>query len=418
MSFATGYLASQAIRERLIGPPPDPGCGMIVAIPAFNEPGLIRCLESLQNCSAPPVGVEVHVFFNAPAEADGNMLEQNRESQLQMQDWCRRNVSSPYRFFSYLENLSDEKSGGVGLARKILMDEAVRRFDQIGRPEGIILSLDADTLVSRDYLQAVYRHFTAEKNTDGCSVYFEHPIQGMEYPDDIYNAIASYELHQRYYLHAVRYTGYPFAFHTVGSAFAVKAVSYVRMGGMNRRQGGEDFYFIQKLANTGRFSECREASVFPSPRPSDRVPFGTGPAVRRLIQGEEKVLLTPPFSSFRRLRDLFVSLSASGDGGEISSDPLVSGFLDSVAFREKIAEIRSNTASEKSFNKRFFQWFDMLMILRFLHYLRDQGIADRPVQGESISLLEQVGYKVEQDTGIQDLLGIFRKIDREGLICR
>ncbi len=33
----------------------------------------------------------------------------------------------------------------------------------------------------------------------------------------------------------------------VGSALAVKALQYVKAGGMNRKQAGEDFYFVQKL---------------------------------------------------------------------------------------------------------------------------------------------------------------------------
>jgi hypothetical protein len=102
---------------------------------------------------------------------------------------------------------------------------------------------------------------------------------------EVFDAVANYELHQRYYLLAVRYTGYPYAFHTVGSCFAVRAEAYCRAGGMSRRQAGEDFYFIQKLAGQGGFTECRSTSVYPSPRPSDRVPFGTGPDISRQIVG-------------------------------------------------------------------------------------------------------------------------------------
>ena len=108
-------------------------------------------------------------------------------------------------------------------------------------------------------------------------------LQCSIFPPRTYHAIALYELHLRYYLHSVRSTGYPHAFHTVGSAFAVRADIYCQEGGMNRRQGGEDFYFIQKVAQRGSWSECNETCVYPSPRPSDRVPFGTGPAVARLI---------------------------------------------------------------------------------------------------------------------------------------
>jgi hypothetical protein len=46
---------------------------------------------------------------------------------------------------------------------------------------------------------------------------------------------------------------FSYAYHTVGSAMAVKAYQYVKVGGMNRRQAGEDFYFIQKLVHSGNF---------------------------------------------------------------------------------------------------------------------------------------------------------------------
>ena len=87
----------------------------------------------------------------------------------------------------------------------------------------------------------------------------------------VYDAITQYELHLRYYLNAVRSTGYPYAYHTVGSSFTVRADVYCKEGGMNRRQGGEDFYFIQKVAQRGNFSECNATRVVASPRPSDRV---------------------------------------------------------------------------------------------------------------------------------------------------
>ena len=38
------------------------------------------------------------------------------------------------------------KDAGVGLARKTGMDEALYRFNMLGKPEGIILSYDADSL--------------------------------------------------------------------------------------------------------------------------------------------------------------------------------------------------------------------------------------------------------------------------------
>src|SRR5213594_3575687 len=88
-------------------------------------------------------------------------------------------------------------------------------------------------------------------------------------------AIAAYELHLRYYVRALRYAGFPYAHHTIGSCMAVRADVYKKQGGMNKRQAGEDFYFLQKIIPLGHFTDLTETKVIPSSRPSDRVPFGT-----------------------------------------------------------------------------------------------------------------------------------------------
>ena len=48
---------------------------------------------------------------------------------------------------------------------------------------------------------------------------------------------------------------------------------------------GEDFYLLQQLSKTGcKIEMIEEAFVFPSDRVSDRVPFGTGKAVRDIVE--------------------------------------------------------------------------------------------------------------------------------------
>ncbi len=49
--------------------------------------------------------------------------------------------------------------GGVGMARKIGMDMALRLFTNSGSVQRLILSLDADTLVQPDYLSAIQKCF-------------------------------------------------------------------------------------------------------------------------------------------------------------------------------------------------------------------------------------------------------------------
>ena len=150
------------------------------------------------------------------------------------------------------------------------MDEALRRFDDIGRTEGIIAGYDADCRCETNYLTALERHFHEHPRSSGCSIYFEHPLQGQLSPQ-IYEAAAAYELHLRYYIQALRYSGFPHAHHTLGSCMAVRADAYCEQGGMNKRKAGEDFYFLHKIIPLGGFTDLTATTVHPSPRPSDQV---------------------------------------------------------------------------------------------------------------------------------------------------
>ena len=93
----------------------------------------------------------------------------------------------------------------------------------------------------------------------------------------------AYELHLRYLNLFSRFTGFPYAYHTIGSCFGVRAETYASQGGMNKRKAGEDFYFLHKIIPLGEFREINNTCVIPSPRESDRVPFGTGAAIGKYL---------------------------------------------------------------------------------------------------------------------------------------
>ncbi len=192
---------------------------------------------------------------------------------------------------------------------------------------------------------------------------------------------------------------------------------------MNRRQGGEDFYFIQKVAQRGRFSECNETCVVPSSRPSDRVPFGTGPVVRRLSKSGEGLSTYDP-RPFGMLRQLFAQIESfyTGSGStdlEDSISEVLSEFLETQQFEDALTEIRGNSASYPAFRKRFWRWFNMFRIMKFLHYARERGYPDIPVGDASLELLRKIHPEhIEDfdnnDTGdlIRKYLIVFRGIDR------
>ena len=158
----------------------------------------------------------------------------------------------------------------------------------------------------------------------------------------------------------------------IGSAFAVRADAYVKQGGMNRRQAGEDFYFLYKLTKLGKLTELKDAFVYPSARVSDRVPFGTGAAMTKWMNDSENLNLTYNFSAFQDLKQLFDKVDflfrinpEKLEEFMISLPESVLDYLGSLDFIGKLGEINSNSSSLASFRKRFFQFFDAFIVLRF-----------------------------------------------------
>ena len=103
----------------------------------------------------------------------------------------------------------------------------------------------------------------------------------------------------------MKFANLPYSYHTIGSAFAVSASSYAKQGGMNRRKAGEDFYFISKLIKGEKFGEITKTKVIPSPRISDRVPFGTGRSIMKELT-IKKIYYLPMISNL--LKQLRIGL--------------------------------------------------------------------------------------------------------------
>ena len=304
--------------DRQIATRPEEDLGIVVVIPCFNEPDLIGCLEAIWVCARPKCSVEVIVILNSPAGCGAKIASQNQVTLKAADEWITQHCHPRLAFYTLDFPGLPARHAGVGLARKIGMDEALRRFDDVGRPEGIISGFDADCRCEPNYLTALERHFQENPRSPGCSIYFEHPLKGP-LPPPVYRAIAVYELHLRYYVQALRHAGFPHAHHTVGSCMAVRAGAYRNQGGMNRRKAGEDFYFVHKIIPLGGFTDLTATTVYPSPRPSDRVPFGTGKAVGDILSGRE--IKTYPLEAFLDLKQLVERVPALvRDGAQGSFD--------------------------------------------------------------------------------------------------
>lgn len=418
MTFASGYLSERTLFKRFIEENPDKRTEIIVVIPAFAEPGLLKTLESLASCKIPECSVEVLVHFNAPGDASAEERALNKSIKENIESWSRE-FKPPFRLYSFDSGRSTMKGWGAGTARKVAMDEALSRFSIIGNPEGIIVSLDADCTVSANYLQSVYNDFYKVASRKACSIFFEHPLDGEEFSDETYSAIVAYELHLRYYYQALKFSGYPEVYHTVGSAFAVRAGHYAKIGGMNRKQAGEDFYFIQKAIPAGGYFYLNSATVYPSPRESARVPFGTGPAVAGMIsEGTLQFMTYNPdaFISLGRLFKGVEELYGQGNNEGLNLpyklDRMLCEFLEGMNWEERLKEIRANTSSKESFVKRFYRWFNMFMVVKYLNWSHQQGSFRRlPSFDAALSMLGYIDSDFKGTTA-RELLQHYRSLER------
>jgi glycosyltransferase involved in cell wall biosynthesis len=403
---------------RQIAAPVPPDLGLVVVIPCFNEPGLIASLESLRRCQRPACAVEVIVVINAPADASKDVRLQNQASLASGREWAARWSDSSLGIHVLDSTALPPKHAGVGLARKIGMDEALRRLDDAGRPDGVIAGYDADCSCAENFLVAIERQFREKRCCPGCSIHFEHRAEGT-WPAGVREGIAAYELHLRYYIEGLRHSGLPHAHHTIGSCMAVRAAAYRGQGGMNKRKAGEDFYFLHKIISLGGFADLTTTTVYPSPRPSDRVPFGTGRAVSDFLDRKEQP--TYPLGAFLDLGKLFEATRRLYRPGERWTEECtrdlpdaVRGFLASQGFTEVMKEIHENTADEAAFRKRFFRWLDGFRAMKFLHYARDKHYGAGRIEREAFRLLSHLalGEEVRMDGGVEGLLTVYRRLER------
>lgn len=395
---------------------------VVVVVPAYKEQAYLqRTLLSLSAAAAPSGRVLVVVVINTGEKDSPALVAEQKAFAARL----RSEISAYLPLWIKLEVLEayglSAKFFGAGLARKIGMDAAVELFYRLEQAEGILLTMDADTLVRADYFREVEQWFSAEKR-QAANLFFEHPLEGSDFSEEMYEGITRYELHLRYLLQGQRYAGFPYAFHAMGSAIAVRALAYARAGGMSRRQAGEDFYFLQKLIPQGGFGEIQTTRVHPSPRTSDRVVFGTGAAMNSFLAGEQKVGvgLTYNFQAFADLKvffelrqELFALQAGEYEGWSYKLSGPLRSFLLNARFFDDLEVLKRDCASETTFSKRFFELFSAFKVVKYLNYVHEHFFEQAPVFDMALTLLEQRGLNCDDCWLERDLLLRYRELELE-----
>jgi glycosyltransferase involved in cell wall biosynthesis len=377
------YLNKFSSATKLIVQPVENARRMIIVIPSFREPDLETALTSLCQCHPPENRVEVIVVLNSAAN-DLSSAQYHSQQKGSLREKFQQYGLIHFHFIE-VDDLPP-KNAGVGMARKIGMDEAVRRFSDAGF-DGMIVCLDADCEVSENYIQELEKIAIAPQSYNSVCLNFEHDLESSN--ERLNLGILYYELFLRYYKEALKYCGFPYSYHTIGSSMAVKCSAYCMAGGMNQRKAGEDFYFLHKVFHYGKVIELNTATVFPSSRISNRVPFGTGRAQMNFAQNKSDEFYTYDFRIFEDLRQLMAFDFYNAE--EYYFPETVMRFLKENDFENKLREIRKNTASESQFRKRFFAWLDGFGVLKFVHETRNHFYPNIPIEKALSELFAALG---------------------------
>ena len=359
---------------------------IIIVIPAYQETydELTQTINSVLSCEpACSFLILVLINYKETDSTDSIQLARALLGRLKVQYATRIETNSVKLFLRELKG----KKAGVGLARKLLMDTALMYFVSINS-DGIIVNLDADTYVTDSYLKVIKEHFSNNPKLEACSLAFHHPSTQDQQP------ICLYELHLRYFIGMQRQLHLPYAYQTVGSAMAVRALAYAKEGGMNLRQAGEDFYFIHKFSKNLSLADINDTCVFPSGRVSDRVPFGTGKAIKDMrLKGPAQYATYNP-KSFVVIKEWIAKVEQ--DLIHLITEPYYSDdtdlndFLVQQDFAKAYIRILNGSSQPALRIKNFYNWFDAFLLMKCLHHLRDSGHENVPVQSAVKYLFSQL----------------------------
>jgi hypothetical protein len=288
---------------------------------------------------------------------------------------------------------------GVGLARRIGTDVALAHFDQGGSVSPWIGATDADARLPLDYfprLAALDQQPLAADGTRrvGASLPFWHYPSGEAAVDE---ATALYELSLRYYALGLGSAGSAYAYQSMGSSLAVLADAYAEVRGFPRRQAGEDFYLLDKLAKVGSIHRPSGSPILLRSRFSDRVPFGTGSRVRDIVDAGGKLPFYHPRTfellglTLRALRRGVVMQSEEGVVSElrgkldIGTVGAISTALEELQAFEALRETFGASSDPRVRERRLLTWFDALRTLRFIHLIEAPAALPRLPPQEALA---------------------------------
>lgn len=347
-----------------------------IVIPACNEyPTIKATLDSLvtsaMNCDSKLFTVIVVVNNRSSASTD--IVENNNKTLGFLESYEKLSIKS----LSLINTLPEKE--GVGYARKYGMDYALKGGSSV------ISCLDADTLVSENYLAELsFFYDKVQKKPPKYGLALTQFTHQKAETLELQEAIDMYEKYMKDHSQKLKREGTPFFPVALGPTLVCSADMYVASGGMPKKLSGEDFYFLQSCIKTSLQQEREilflHSVVYPEPRLSDRVLFGTGPKLKGVLTGEDSIVFHKD-SSYKMIGD-FINfmqewIKKENLIGNLSNQvfdtfPTLWYFLESESFFSVWLSIyENNKNSKQKLLISFYTWFDGLKIIRFIHFVEN-----------------------------------------------
>ena len=364
-----------------------------IAIPLLNEleniPVLVDCIAKQNHHN-----FKVYFCVNQPDNWWGKLdkIEECNNNQ-QSIELINKSASFPFEIIdkSSLGQGWKGKNIGVGWARKTLTDHILQHANE----DDIIISLDADTTFSENYFSSIEAKLQQHPKIAAIAVPYYHPLSGKEAED---RAMLRYEIYMRYYLINLFRIQSPYAFSALGSAIAMPVWALRKIGGMTPKKSGEDFYLLQKMIKFRPILQWNSEKVYPAARFSDRVFFGTGPA---MIKGNTGDWSSYPIYSTKLFDEIsaFYSLIPQLYIKNIIT-PIDSVFGNQDYCNSLWNSLRKNNKDLAHFTKAVHDKFDGL---RTLQFLKQYPSTDHSLDTENLIIfINKYGLEKNKPSQLED----------------
>jgi len=353
----------------------------VIVVPVIKELDNIPKLLSSLSKNEPTANRNTLILFvvNNSDENNKEVIEEN----ILTIELLRKLKNEPNQYglnIDFIDAASENKYlprkyAGVGLARKIGMDQALYYFDYSKKGNAIVC-LDADCEVDANYLTEIQKYY--DDNNHTAVIKYEHMLDN--------EAIINYEIFLRYYVLGLKFAKSPYAYHSIGSCITVSPITYAKIGGMNKKKAGEDFYFLEKAAKQEKINSINTTTVYPSSRKSWRVPFGTGQRITRYhekVRDEFVLYNADSFVVLKKFLEKYHNVKTNDPSEILNSTKSISkalyDFLKNNQFESALNKIIENAATVEQLNHQKKIWFDAFKTMKLIHYLRDNKYPEDPM---------------------------------------